>query len=197
MTAPLTRRARRVLAGAAALTLAGLALSPSIAAAAATPSSSGVDVVNTETIQVYLGADGNLESKRVYEQLALTGHGPVDLLNPVSTSGLRNIDGFGGFKLDGSKQVIKTTVDGTKQYRSVSNFSGALPVSVTPSYTLNGKKVSPGDVVGKSGKLRVSFTVANKTVAPQQLTFDDGAGGTITKTVSGCSRRRICSVFRH
>ncbi|RNL79659.1 hypothetical protein [Nocardioides marmorisolisilvae] len=183
MSALSARRARRIGATAAAITLAGLAISPSLAAAATTEGS-GVDVVNTETIQVYLGADGHLESKRVYEQLALTGHGPVDLLNPVSTDGLRNIDGFGGFKLDGSKQVIKTTVDGTKQYRSVSNYDGALPVSVTPTYTLDGKTVKPGDVVGKSGKLRVDFTVANKTVTPKELTFDDGAGGTITKTVN-------------
>lgn len=176
------RRVRRTAAVAAALTLAGLAISPSLAAAADT-ASSGVNVLNTETIQVYLGADGHLESKRVYEQLALTGHGAVDLLNPVSTDGLRNVDGFGGFKLDGSKQVIKTTVDGTKHYRSVSNYPGKLPISVTPSYTLDGKTVKPGDVVGKSGTLKVSFTVANKTGVSRQLVLSNGAGGTVTRTV--------------
>ena len=52
------------------------------------------------------------------------------------------------------------------------------------AYTLDGKNVKPGDVVGKDGKLAVQFTVKNVTGKQQQVTFPDGNGGTATKTVS-------------
>ena len=139
--------------------------------------------MNTETVQVYLSPDGSIESQRVYEQLALTGKGRVDVTNPVSTDGLRNLEGFGGFSVKDGKQVTTTDVDGSKHLRSVSNFRKALPVTVKPSYVLDGKKVDAGDVVGKSGKLQVRFTVTNNTTKPQEVSFDDGKGGTVTKTV--------------
>ncbi|HET6168416.1 MAG TPA: hypothetical protein VFE07_16415 [Marmoricola sp.] len=180
MRAATTRRLRRACAVTGTLAVAVLAGAPGFAAG--TAGGDGVTVVNTETVQVYLSADGDVESKRVYEQLALSGHGSVDLKNPVSTSGLRNLDGFNGFKVVNGDQIAKTTVDGTKSYRSVSNFTGTLPVSVKPTYKLDGKRVSPGDIVGKSGKLEVSFEVANMTTKPEQVSFDDGSGKTVTKT---------------
>lgn len=177
---PASGRTGRVATVAAALTVIGLTTAPSAAAA---DDGRGVDVVNTETVQVYLGPDGDVKSKRVYEQLVLSGRGTVDLSNPVSTSGLRNLDGFRGLKVVDGNQVADVEVDGTKRYRSVSNFDEELPAKVTPSYTLNGNKVKPGDVVGKKGRLEVSFTVENKTVKPQQLTVADGNGGTVVRTV--------------
>jgi putative membrane protein len=180
VTATRARVLRRLGAITGVVALAGLTTAPVFAADSG---SGSVKVVNTETIQVYMSAAGDIQSKRVYEQLALSGHGSVDLKNPVSTDGLRNIDGFGGFDVKDGEQIVKTTVDGTKHYRSVSNFTGTLPVSVTTEYTLDGKKVSPGDVVGKSGKLAVKFVVTNKTSIKQEVTVADGSGGTVTKTV--------------
>ena len=52
------------------------AVAPSFAA---TTTADDVDVVNTETVQIYMNADGDIDSKRVYEQLALKGKGKVDL----------------------------------------------------------------------------------------------------------------------
>jgi putative membrane protein len=174
------RSLRRLGAIAGVVALASLSAAPALGADSG---SGSVEVVNTETVQVYMSADGDIQSKRVYEQLALSGHGSVDLKNPVATDGLRNLDGFGGFEVKDGDQIAKTTVDGTKHYRSVSNFTGTLPVSITTEYTLDGKKVAPGDVVGKSGKLEVKFVVTNKTSVPQEVTIDDGSGGTVTKTV--------------
>ncbi len=177
-----TATARRFTAVAAATGLVGfLAAAPGFADGSST--GAGVHVVNTETVQVYLDAKGDVQSKRVYEQLALTGHGDVDFANPVSTDGLRNLDGFGGFDVKGNDQIVKTSVDGTRHFRSVSNYDGDLPVSISPAYYLNGERVNPGDVVGKSGSLRVEFTVKNLTTQKQQVSYPDGHGGTATSTV--------------
>jgi putative membrane protein len=181
VSASSTRTLRRISAITGAAALIGLTTASS--GFAADPAPGDVQVVNTETVQVYLSPSGKVESKRVYEQLALTGHGSVDIKNPVSTAGLRNLDGFGGFDVKDGEQIAKTTVDGTKRYRSVSDFTGTLPVSVTPTYKLDGKTVEPGDVVGKSGKLEVQFVVENKTNKPQDVSFDDGTGKTVTKSV--------------
>lgn len=75
------------------------------------------------------------------------------------------------------------TVDGEKRLRTVSDYSGKLPLDVKVEYLLNGKQIDPGDVVGESGRLEVHYTVKNVTAVPQQVTFGDGKGGQVTKTV--------------
>ena len=157
-----------------------------VVATAATPAFAAdgdVQVVNTETVQIYTSSTGQVESRRVYEQVALSGNGSVDLKNPISTDGLRNLDGFGGFDVEDGEQITKTTVDGEEKLRSVSDYNGKLPLNVSVAYTLDGKNVKPGDVVGEDGKLEVQFTVENITGTPQEVTFADGKGGMVNKTV--------------
>lgn len=150
--------------------------------AASNAAGDGVDAVNTETVQVYMNSNAEPTSKRVYEQLALTGNGKVDLRNPIATKGLRNLAGFGGIKVKNGEQIIDTTVDGTKKYRSVSDYTGSLPLDVDVDYTLDGKKVEPGDVVGKSGKLKVLYTVTNRTGKDEKVSYKDAEGKTRTTT---------------
>ena len=65
--------------------------SPSSSAPRASPAlaadSGDVAVTNTETVQARLSATGAFQGARVYEQLALTGHGTATIENPVSTEG--------------------------------------------------------------------------------------------------------------
>ena len=84
--------------------------------------------------------------------------------------------------MDGN-QVATMTVD-EERVRSVSDYTGELPLEVTVEYYLDGERVEPGDVVGEDGKLEVKFIVKNVTGADQEITFDDGKGGTVTKTVN-------------
>jgi putative membrane protein len=168
----------RVAAVAAATAFAAATWAPAALAA-----DGDVQVVNTETIQTYTDATGAVETSRVYEQLALTGTGSVDFTNPIETDGLRNLDAFGGVDVKDGNQIVQESVDGEKRLRSVSNFDGDLPLEINVKYFLDGAAVEPGDVVGADGQLEVLYTVKNVTAAPQELTFDDGMGGTVTKTV--------------
>ena len=128
-------------------------------------------------------ADGDIDTKRVYEQLALTGKGSVDLTNPIATSGVRNLDGFTDVEVEDGEQLVNTDVDGEKKLRSVSDFKGDLPLAIDVNYELDGRTVEPGDLVGKSGKLEVTFNVENVTGEMQDVEVPDGKGGTITKNV--------------
>ena len=143
-----------------------------------------VKVSNTETVQVLMDATGKIASQRVYDQLVLTGKGNVDLANPVSTKGLRNLDGFGGYDVRDGKVRVKTDVDGTKKFRSVSDFTKKLPLDISVGYFLDGKKVNPGDVVGKSGDLEVRYRVTNNTGVDQDVPFKNGMGADMTSKES-------------
>lgn len=172
---------RKILAGGAALAIAALYAAP--VAQAADGSGSDVQVTNTETLQVYITPDGDIQSQRVYEQIAMTGKGPVSLQNPVGPEGLRNIDGFGGLSVKNDEQTIDTTVDGTKRLRSVTEYKGKLPLQIKVKYVLDGKTIDPSDLVGASGELEVTYTVTNATAKQETITYPDGKGGTITETV--------------
>ncbi|MGZ4749336.1 MAG: hypothetical protein ACXVYY_19830, partial [Oryzihumus sp.] len=178
MTPRFSAPMRLAAVGAATVVVGVVASSPALASG-----NGDVKVTNTETVQIYTSPTGEIQTKRVYEQLALVGQGKVDISNPVSTDGLRNLDGFGGFTVKGGNQILDTTVNGEKRLRSVSNYDSKPPLDVSVAYKLDGRNVKPGDVVGKSGHLEVRYTVKNVTGVPQQLTFDDGHGGTVTKTV--------------
>ena len=154
-----------------------------MAAPAAVAADGDVEVLNTETVQVYTSPTGEVETQRVYEQLVLTGTGSVDLSNPIATDGLRNLEGFTGFDVRDGNQVTEMTVDGEEHLRSVSDYDGELPLDVSVIYKLDGESVEPGDVVGESGQLEVTYTVKNVTAQPQEVSFPDGEGGTVTKTV--------------
>ncbi|QGN57163.1 hypothetical protein [Nostocoides sp. HKS02] len=170
---------RTVMTSGAALLAApaafALAAGPALAA-----SSGDVVVTNTETVQAYLNASGRVDVARVYEQIAMQGKGTVDLVNPVATQGLRNLDSFGGFQVKNGNMVGTYTVDGEQRLRSVSDYTKKLPLEVAVDYTLDGKSVQPGDVVGKSGLLKVQYTVRNVTGKAQDVSFDDGTGKTTT-----------------
>ncbi len=168
----------RIAAVTAASTIAALSFAPAVSAA-----EGDVEVVNTETVQVYTDATGAVKTKRVYEQVAMTGTGTVDLSNPIETDGLRNLDGFGGFDVEDGNQVTTVDVEGSQRLRTVSDYSGDLPLEVEVQYFLDDNRVEPGDVVGADGKLEVRYTVRNVTSTQQEVTFTDGSGGEVTKTV--------------
>ena len=181
------RRLRR--AGVAALGLPlvllaapATALAPLTATDATTTTDGDVSVTNTETVQAQLDASGRLEVARLYEQLAFSGKGTTTVVNPTSTQGLRNLDGFGGFSTSDGAMTATVTVDGEKRLRTVSDFTGDLPVGVEVHYRLNGKEVDPGRVVGADGTLEVRYTVSNLTTRQDPVTYDDGTGTQVTTT---------------
>src|SRR5919106_2119848 len=154
-----------------------------IAPATAAVSQDDVFVTNRESVQAFLTSDGSLDVARVYDQVNTYGTGTVRIENPVSTEGLRNLDGFGGYDLAEDTAVVEFDVDAESSFRTVSDFTGELPVTIEPEYRLDGELVSPGDVVGRSGTLDVRFAVRNVTATPTDVTYFDSSGNEVTTTV--------------
>jgi putative membrane protein len=142
-------------------TLAGAALGVTILSmATAGPALAATDVVVTdrETVQAYLTPTGEVKVARVYDQVTATGQGTVELANPVGTDGLRNLDGLGDPDVRDGEVVSTIDVDGETSRRTVSSFDeDRLPVTITPTYQLDGKTYEdPEDIVGRSGTLEVT-----------------------------------------
>src|SRR4051812_15943932 len=165
---------RRSLATAGvAVVLLPFTLGTASAPAHAAADSGDVAVTNTETVQARLSATGELVEARVYDQLALSGHGTATVRNPVSTKGLRNLDGFGRYTVTDGALVSTVAVDGEVRQRSVSDYDKDLPLTVKVTYTLDGEPVDPANVVGRTGTLGVHYTVTNMTGRTQEVTYDD------------------------
>ncbi|WP_407341679.1 hypothetical protein [Pengzhenrongella phosphoraccumulans] len=160
--------------------LLGAMAAPALAAGGDAAGSGDVVVTNTETVQAKLDASGKLREARVYEQVALTGHGTAKVVNPVSTKNLRNLDGFGRFDVSNGDLVTTVSVDGERRLRSVSDYDKKLPLGVEVTYLLNGKVISPERVVGRSGTLDVHYKITNLTGRQQDVTYDDGTGKQVT-----------------
>ncbi len=171
------RGIKATIASASALTLATL-----VPIGTAMAQEGDAVITNTETVNVSLDPSGNVDVARVYDQIAVQGSGTVDYANPVSTVGLRNLDSFGGFTVEGDSIVEETDVDGQLRRRAVSDFDLELPVTVSVMYRLDGQEVSPADLVGKSGEVDVTYTIENMTGSEEQISITDGQGNEVTKT---------------
>ena len=109
MTRRITRTpVRRFGAGIAAIAVGCVFLPTGSQAVAA--ADGDVEVVNTETVKVYLSPTARSTPSASTSSSTMTGDGTVDFGNPIETNGLRNLDGFEGFDVkDGEQQVDMST----------------------------------------------------------------------------------------
>jgi putative membrane protein len=150
--------------------------------AAVADSSQPAIVVNRETVQAELNASGSVDIARLFSQLVVTGDGTYAVVDPTSGKNIRDLDGFSPPTVKDGKAQYSIDVHGKTTRRTVSDFTGKLPISVKAEYTLDGKRMSAQDVVGKSGILDVRYTVENVSATSTQLTYTV-AGKQVTKTV--------------
>ncbi|MDT7539448.1 MAG: putative rane protein [Actinomycetota bacterium] len=173
---------RRLLstAGAGAVSAALLIASP-IGAAAASSNEPAI-VVNRETVQAELNPSGSVDTARLFSQLVVTGDGTYKVFDPTSGKNIRDLDGFSAPSVKNGMANYTIDVHGRTSRRTVSDFTGKLPITVQAEYTLDGKRMSAQDIVGKSGILDVQYTVENVSATPTQISFTV-AGKKVTKTV--------------
>lgn len=174
----MTRRTRPALVGAAVLALTAGSSLAGAATADETPK-----VVNREVVVADLDPSGKLDVARLLSQLSVTGKGTVSVDDPISTKGLRNLDGFGDPSVKDGKAHYTFEVDGSTTRRTLSDYDRALPVTIAATYRLDGKEVDPEDLVGESGFVEASYAVENVTATPTEITYKDGKGDDRTETV--------------
>jgi putative membrane protein len=150
--------------------------------AAIASSSEPAIVVNRETVQAALNSSGSLDTARLFSQLVVTGDGTYAVADPTSGKNIRDLDGFSAPSVKNGLAQYSIDVHGKTTRRTVSDFTGKLPLTVKAEYSLDGKRMSAQDIVGKSGILDVRYTVENVSATPTQLSYTV-AGKNVTKTV--------------
>ena len=175
--------------GSTALAVTGVAsvvaiTSGSAAAAVGAATTTPTRVVNRETVQVEASSTGEVDHARLFNQLTVYGDGTYRVADPTATNGLRNLDGFASPDVVNGEAVWTIDTDGRADRRTVADVpTSRLPVTLKASYTLDGNKIDPADLVGKTGDVTASYTVANNTASPTVIKYKDGHGKTVTETI--------------
>ncbi|MBQ9002758.1 MAG: hypothetical protein IJ087_12985 [Eggerthellaceae bacterium] len=137
-----------------AIALCSLSLGPGFALAddgAALPSE------KEEAVHVYANPDGSVRDGKVEVTLRNANGLPI-LTDTSSLSDVKPSDESQSFTGDG--QELTWTAKGEDvSYTGKSDKS--IPVSVAVSYTLDGVAVSPSDISGKTGKVRIRYDFRN------------------------------------
>jgi putative membrane protein len=177
----MSRRNRLVSCAGIGLSAFALVLSSPVGAAVADSSQPAI-VVNRETVQASLNPSGSLDVARLFSQLVVTGDGTYLVVDPTSGKNIRDLDGFSPPDVKNGKAQYSIDVHGRTNRRTVSDFTGKLPLAVSAEYSLDGKRMSAQDIVGKTGILDVRYTVENVSATPTEIAFTV-AGKRVTKTV--------------
>lgn len=110
-----------------------------------------------ETVYILADANGNAESAIVSEWLK--NPEKLDALSDVSElKDIENVKGRETFEKKGN--VLEWQADGNDIYYQGVTTKEA-PVTVNVSYYLDGKKISPKDLAGKSGNVKIRFDYTN------------------------------------
>ncbi len=138
-----------------------------------------------QTVVVSTSTTGKISGKpEVFTQLGANGTGPATLKVPMSSSGFRNLSGFGKAPITNGYAVWNLNLTGPTQQRSIAHFpTDKLPLQVSAAYELNGKQVDAKDIVGKSGELKVTYVITNTTTQSTTVTFTNVLGSKETATL--------------
>ncbi len=175
MSARRSRVTRLVVPGVAGLLV--------LASASAGVAGGSVNVVVRKTVLITLGPDAKATSQRTYTQITATGSGSVQISDLIGPAPLRNLNGFAAPNVSNLKASYDLSVNGRSDRRTVQDFTWKLPIGISVAATLDGAAISPADVVGKTGLLKVTYTVTNTSGVSQTLQVPDGHGGTVAKDV--------------
>ena len=108
---------------------------------------------------VYTKTDASGASQGVYVVNSFDTTDAVDVSDPGTYTSVKNLSTSQQLtNADGSVQLT-TTADKPFYYQGDLDSTTALPWKVSLTYTLDGKRVSPDDLAGKSGRLDIELKV--------------------------------------
>ena len=168
---------RRGLAAAVLLTVFAGSSAP-----LATASQEGQEyLVNDEIAVASLDPRGLPIETHLISRIASSGGPERTILDPSTTTNVEYLNQRG--RPDVTATGINVTVGGPEPRVVLVRglFDKPMPVALHAEYSLNGKVVDPGEVVGASGTLQITYTVTNIDAKEQQITYTDAGGTTTTE----------------
>lgn len=113
-----------------------------------------------ETVYINAEADGTVEKVMVSEWLK--NHSSSDSLEDYSDlANIENVKGDEEFKQNADGSIVWDSNGNDIYYQGETDKE--LPVSMKVTYYLDGKKIDPKDLAGKSGQVKIRFDYYNNT----------------------------------
>ena len=116
------------------------------------------DSTKDETVYVLAGADGSIQ-KIIVSDWIKNALGAASITDSTGLSDIENVNGNESYTISGNAKVWDA--QGNDIYYS-GNIEKELPVGMTVTYTLDGKKVSTDEIAGKTGKVSIRFDYDNR-----------------------------------
>ena len=126
--------------------------------AAAQEADNGVS--KEETVYVNATAEGEVKDITVSDWLKNSGSAEGDVSDVSDLEGIKNVKGDETFTQDGDK-VTWNTDSSDIYYQGTSNKE--LPVDMKIKYYLDDQEITPEELAGKSGHLRMEVSYTNKS----------------------------------
>lgn len=118
-----------------------------------------------ETVYIIACADGSADKIIVSDHLKNTG-GSTVLSDITTLSDIENVKGYEDFSHDGDN--IVWTADGKDiYYQGISTAKSPVEMKVT--YILDGKEISPAELAGKSGKIKIRVDYTNNLTVSAEI----------------------------
>lgn len=127
-------------------------------------------VDKSETVYVKAKADGTVKETKVNDLLDISGK-EEEIEDYSTLTDIKNKEGDEEYTQSNDGTVLWENHGENISYEGKSDKE--LPVDVKVSYYLNGKKMKPKDMVGKSGKVKIRFDYENKTSETVQVDGKD------------------------
>ena len=128
------------------------------AVTATTTANTDKDSTKDETVYVLAGADGSVQ-KIIVSDWIRNALGAVSITDSTGLSDIENVKGNESYTISGNAKVWDAQGNDI-YYRG--NIEKELPVGMTVTYTLDGKKVSADEIAGKTGKVSIRFDYDNR-----------------------------------
>lgn len=142
----------------------------------ATGVANGNDITKNETIYVKLAPSGQVKDTTVVSWLHFSGAVPARVVDPVQVQQVKALNG--AFKLKNTSQGVE--ISGLEKNQENIYYSGhsnkALPVKVAIDYYLNGERVSPNQIAGRSGQVKMVFKLDNQLARHTSIRYTSAAG---------------------
>ena len=140
-------------------------MSAMMAVGIAMPGSSAAEkketkVDKSETVYVNANADGSVDKITVSDWLK--NHGSSDALEDFSNlTNIKNVKGDETFTQNADGSIVWDSKGNDIYYQGETNEE--LPVTMKVSYYLDGEKMDPKDMAGKSGEVKIRFDYYNNS----------------------------------
>ena len=128
------------------------------AVTATTTANTDKDSTKDETVYVLAGADGSVQ-KIIVSDWIKNALGAASITDSTGLSDIENVKGNESYTISGNAKVWDAQGNDI-YYRG--NIEKELPVGMTVTYTLDGKKVSADEIAGKTGKVSIRFDYDNR-----------------------------------